>query len=170
MPSRVRGAISTRRLLKRAPDAMRAELASVMIAAGPEIAGAMRGRAPRGKTGNLVAGVAWKFYPSTLRLVVGFIGKKLNRQLFYARILELGRRAQTVTVTRGRSGGGKGRRYRTKDGRVRTVGDFYQMRVTALTPRRFVYQPATDLRRALSKRLNGIWDRVLQKLSGGGDD
>jgi hypothetical protein len=169
MPSRVQGIISTRRLLKRMPDAVRAQLADAMTQAGPELASSMIARAPRGPTGNLVAGIAWKFYPTSLRLVVGFIGKRLNRKLFYARILEGGRRAQVVTVTRNRTTGGFGKMYR-RHGRTRMVGTPYEIKVRALPARRFVYGPLTDLRKVMARRLSGIWDRALASVAGGGNE
>lgn len=176
MASRIKGIISTRRLLKRVPDAIRDELASTIRAAGPELQNAIVARTPRGKTGRLVAGVSWKFYAATLRLVVGFVGRPTNRKLFYGRILEFGRRAQTVTVHRlskkhrkqwvGRIGAGTAR----GSAKPTDLGSTYRLRVKALQPRRFVYSPTTNLRVVMNRRLNGIWDRALKRVSGAGDE
>lgn len=174
--SRVKGIISTRRLLKRIPDAIRDELATTIRGAGPELQNAIVARAPRGATGRLIAGISWKFYAATLRLSVGFVGKRTNQKLFYARILEFGRRAQTVTVHRlnkkhrkewvGRIGAGTAR------GSVKPadLGTTYSLRVKALKPRRFVYSPTTNLRNVMNQRLNGIWDRALKRVSSVGDE
>lgn len=165
--SKVRGAISVRRLLQRAPDAVRAEIASTLTQAAPVLEGAMVARAPRGKTGRLIAGLGWKFYPKTLRLVVGFIGVRLNRKLFYARIVEGGRRAQVVTVQR-RKVGRSGLRHRRK--KFEDIASTYQLRVKAREPHHFVYTPETNLRSFLATRLNGIWDRALRRIAETGDE
>lgn len=152
--SKIKGVRSARRLMKRIPAGMREELAQEMRAAGVELAGAMQARAPR-RTGKLAAAITWRFYQATLRLRVGYIGKPVNRRLFYAHILNYGRKAKTVQAKR-----------RTKSGKIST----YAMRVTALAPRRFVTGPLTDLRAAFNRRLKGIWARVLQRVADGGDD
>lgn len=164
--SRVKGIISTRRLLRRVPDAVKQELAQVMTSAGPELTNLMRGRAPHGATGRLAEGLNWKFYASSLKLVVGFIGKRVNERLFYARILEFGRKAQTVSVSRRRRGAQK----LTRNKRAEDIVAVYRLKVRPLQPRRFVYSKTGNVRAVMRRRLNGIWDRVLTKLAGGGDE
>jgi hypothetical protein len=148
---------------------MRTELANAMRAAGPELAGAMDAKAPR-KTGKLIAGINWRFYPSQLKLRVGLLGKRLNQRLFYARILQVGRKAQTVTVTRRRKGIGKRLDPKTGRKRFEDIVATYQLRVKPRDRQDIIYGPTTNLRRVLGQRLNGIWDRVLRRVSGGGDE
>lgn len=82
---------------------MRAEMADVLTKTGPPAASIVSrrvGATTHRMTGALLAGVKWKVYPRSLRLQVGFLGTKAGRaKLFYARILDLGRKAQTVNVT-----------------------------------------------------------------------
>jgi hypothetical protein len=63
----------------------------------------MIGRAAR-RTGALVAGLAFKVFPKTLRLQVGLLTKAVNRRLFYGRILDLGRKGQAGVAKRRSSG------------------------------------------------------------------
>lgn len=169
MASKIKGIISTRRLLRRVPDEMRNQLGDAMRSAGPELANAMQARVPRA-TGRLAAGIMWRFSPSQLTLRVGFIGKLVNRKLFYNRIIEWGRKGQTVTVRRRKAGVGKRLDSRTRRKRFDDIVAVYQLRVKPRAPHHFVYGPATDLRVVLGRKLNGIWDRVLQRVSGGGDE
>lgn len=165
--NRFRGDIPIRRLFRRLPDEMKLELGQVFQRAGPMLARLMQASAPVGKTGHLIAGITWKFYASALRLRVGFLGVRTNRKLFYARILEFGRKSETVTVHRRRHGGAVNARIRKAkfDQAVST----YRLRVRGRAPQHFVYGPGTDLKRTMGRVLNGVWDRVLGRVSGGGN-
>lgn len=151
--SAIRGSKSFRRLLRGLPDAMRAEMADVLTKTGPPAASIVERRieaTTKRRTGALSAGVKWKVYPRTLRLQVGFLGTKAGRaKLFYARILDLGRKAQTVTVKR-------------KKGAAP-----YQMRVRAITPKRFVTGGIDGVRQTVGVRLRGIWDRGIRRVAAG---
>jgi len=170
--SRVRGAKTFRRILRGMPDAMRNELAGEMQQGGAELLAAMRSRAPRGATGKLASGLTAKVYPRYLRLRVGYIGKRVNSRLFYARILEFGRRAQTVSVSRLNKGGRQAWRSRIRARQARLsrkphdLVSVYQLRVKPLAPRRFVYGPLTNLRVVFGRRLRGAWDRALKSIAG----
>jgi hypothetical protein len=153
--SKLKGSKSFRRILRGLPEATRAEMADVLTKTGPAAAAIVEGRVDattkRG-TGRLRAGVKWKVYPRTLRLQVGYLGTKAGRaKLFYARILDLGRKAQTVNVTR------------------RANAAPYQMKVRAIAPKRFVTGGMGALRQVVSVRLRGVFDRALRRI-GGGDE
>jgi hypothetical protein len=92
----------------------------------------------------------------SLRLRVGLIGRPLNRRLFFARILEIGRRAQTVNVRRSTSRGGI---------------SSYQMRVRAMAPRPSIQSVRVKaIRDTLGGTLRGFWDRTLAQAARGVDD
>lgn len=154
--SRVKGAGRVRRMLKRLPDAMRTEIAKEMKAAAPVILGAARAETPR-RTGSLASLLSTKFYDKSLRLRVGLIGKGANRAGWYGRILEAGRKAQTVQVKR-----------RTSNGVIS-----YALRVRPIAPQRFdIVRGRT---RALASRLlkpilTRIYERALTKAAAGSAD
>jgi hypothetical protein len=134
------------------PDAMRTELADVLTKTRPAAEALVAGRldATTGRrTGALRAGVKSKVFPRTLRLQVGFLGTKAGRaKLFYARILDLGRKAQTVTIKRGPRAG-------------------KQMKVRAITAKRFVTGGIGPLGRIINVKLNGVWDRATRRIAAG---
>lgn len=151
--SAIRGSKSFRRLLRGLPDAMRTEMADVLTKAGPSAASIVERRVDvttKRRTGALRAGVKWKVFPRTLRLQVGYLGTKAGRaKLFYARILDLGRKAQTVTVKRKKNAAP------------------YRMQVRAIAPKRFVTGGIGGLRQTVNQRLHGVWDRVLRRVATG---
>nr|WP_276616577.1 HK97 gp10 family phage protein [Sphingomonas sp. SFZ2018-12] len=165
MPSRSKGVAQIRRLLKRLPENVRVEIAAALESSGRSILAAMRAKAPR-RTGALAAGLKMKVFPRTLRLRVGFIATPRGRaKLFYARILEFGRRSQTVTVSRRRTGAAK----RLVSGR-KPAGDLvsvYQLRVRPLQGRRLVYGRYPELRRDLNSKLQRVFQRALGRIAGG---
>ncbi len=101
--SRVRGALRVRNILRSLPDECQQMLVQELEAAGPKVLQRARSEAPR-RTGALKEGLGFKVYPRLGQLIVGIYGSKQKvRDLFYGRILEFGRRAQTV-MRRSRSG------------------------------------------------------------------
>lgn len=151
MASKWRGSKSARRLVRSIPEKMRAELVQALEEGGTEIERAVSARTPR-RTGVLSSQLRKKVYPKTLRLRVGWFRGGKGSKAFIARILEFGRKAQTVPIRRGPRAGAK-------------------MNVGPIAPKRFLYGPLTDLRGAFNRKLKGVWDRVLtQAAKGAGDD
>jgi hypothetical protein len=153
----LKGARRVRRLLKRLPDTVAAEMAEVMKANGPAIRAYAQAAAPD-KSGALRRAIAWKFNARSLSLRVGLLTRAVARRLFYARILEFGRAAQTVTVRR-----------RTRTGRTA----IYRLRIKAIDDRRFDFVSGRAYRFArqtLQPDLIKVWQRALAKAAGGGDD
>lgn len=152
--SRVVGASKVRKLLRRLPDKMREEIVSALNEAGPKLLGRARGEAPR-RSGALASALAFKVYPRTLRLRLGLLTKRLNRDYFYGHILEVGRKAQTKTVRR-----------RTSNGVIQ-----YALRISPISPGRYdmvggrTKSFAKNLLRPLLAR---IYERALRKAASGG--
>ena len=153
--SRIKGSKSFRRLLRGAPEAMRSEIVDVLHKSQAPSVAIVRGRVAattRSRSGALLSGVKSKVYDRTLRMTVGYLGTKAGRaKLFYARILDLGRKAQTVTVTR------------------RKNAAPYQLKVRAIAPKRFVTGGLGELQSVIGLRLRGIWDRGLRRIAGGSE-
>ncbi len=143
---RVRGDRSFRKLLRKLPDSAKEEMAVALDKAGDRLLSAMRSEVPR-RTGALAGGLSKKLLRASLRLRVGFIGKPINRRLFYGRIIEFGRKAQTV--------------------RAKRSGTTYTMRIRARAGRPFVQSRRTDLRTSLNAELKGTWTRILQRAAAG---
>ncbi len=161
---RWRGDKTFRRVMKGMPDAVRKEMADVLVDGGRDIRRMMAARAPR-RTGALQQGILCRVLPKTLKLRVGLIGTKRGRaKLFYGRILDLGRKAQVVSVRRRKVAGSVLSRGR------KVAGATYQMRVRAIAPMRFITGRYGDARSIIQKRLRGIFDRALKNLAGGGND
>lgn len=150
--SAIRGSKSFRRLLRGLPGAMRAEMADVLTKSRPAAESLVAQRlaaTTKRRTGALRAGVKSKVYPRTLRLQVGFLGTKAGRaKLFYARILDLGRKAQTVTIKSGKRKGQK-------------------VEVRAIAAKRFVTGGIGPLGRVIGVKLNGVWDRAVRRVAAG---
>lgn len=182
----MRGIIRIRRIMRGLPNAMRAQLADALELGGQAIAGQMRARAPRGATGALKAAISFKVFPKTLRLRAGLLEKSRRRiggarsgrsgsvrtqeGPFYGRIQDLGRKAQTVTVTRhikARALKGNNKSGNTR----RTVygGKPYTMRVKFMAPKRFVTGRMPEARGLLKRLLEGVWARAVGTIAGGSD-
>jgi hypothetical protein len=174
---RVRGDRSFRRLLKQMPDAIRTEMLDMLDKTGDEILAVQRGAAPV-RTGAVRNALSKRLQTGLVRLRVGLVGKAVNRRLFYARIIEVGRKAKTVDVVRGglaaaanvRAAGGRSKKYKALAVRMGTPGA-YTLDVKPRAPHPFIVSPATnEIRNTMGGRLRGYWDRVLQKASAGASD
>jgi hypothetical protein len=151
MATRFSGVRRIRRTLRAIPETARSELAALLQEFAPRIGSAIRARAPS-RTGALRAAITSKAFPRTLKIRAG-LTKARSRRVFYGRIQEFGRKAQTVRITRGPRRGAS-------------------LRVRAMAAKRFVSGRMPEVRSELRARLNRLWDRVLGKAArgGGGDD
>lgn len=162
---RVRGAQSVKRLLNRLPDSVRNQVIVEFNVSGREMAPRMQGRAPM-KTGATRRGISFKVFPKTLKLQVGLLGTKAGRsKLFYARIQDLGRKAQTVTARRFRAGG---QRLYFRGAKFGPSVQTYAMNVRAMAGKKFVTGGMRDLRVILQRNLKNIWQNALRGFAGGG--
>lgn len=148
---RYEGVRQVRRILRQLPPEATEHMASVMKRFGRKFLVAMHLYVPI-KTGALRRGLSVKFLRRTLRLRVGFVGKRINRRLYYGRIVQGGRKAQTVIVKR-RRGSKQPYSYRVKE---RAAKPF----VRGTPAMRSVHEQ-------LQKTLSVFWNDVLRKVSGG---
>lgn len=162
----LQGARRVKRLFRGLPDSMRGELARVLERGGRLIAADMQRRAPK-KTQALAGGIKERVLKATLRMRAGLIDTPKGRsKLFYGRIQDLGRKAQTVTVRRNTRVARhlwKGRK------RVQDFAATYTMRVRAMAPKRFITGRFPELRRVIGQQLQGVWGRALRAM-GSGDE
>lgn len=151
MASGVRGAARMRRFIRSMPEAVQQEIVGSLGRWGRELAGTMQARTPR-RSGRLLSRIRFKVFPKTLRMQVGLLASKRERNaLFYARILDLGRKARTVQARR-----------RSRSGGAST----YAMNVAPIRAMRFVTGPLSDLRSGMNKHIKGIWTRALRRTAG----
>lgn len=146
--SRLRGDKNFRKLLRQLPAAAKDDMGDILEAAGIDLLAEMKRDVPK-RTGALSAGLSYKVLRQSLRLRVGLIGTPRGRaKLFYGFIVELGRKAKTVTIKRGPRRGA-------------------QMRVRAMAPRPFVWKRRLDQRGKINQRLRGFWTDALNTAAEG---
>ncbi|HEY1605619.1 MAG TPA: hypothetical protein VGF77_08460 [Allosphingosinicella sp.] len=159
--SRVKGVPRIRSLLRRLPDTTQAGIVAEFNRAGPEIATVMRGRAPF-RTGATQAGISWRVQPGQMRLLVGLISTPKGRaKLFYARIQDLGRKAQVVTVTRAARGARALGAVSISGGRKVGAVSTYAMNVRAMPGKHFITGSYRVFRQRITANLKAIYARAL---------
>lgn len=149
----LKGAGHVRRLMKRLPDSVHAEIVTVMNAVRPMAVGIAKGGAPFGR-GSLRAALSGRVYPKSARFRVGLLTKAQARRLFYGFILEQGRRAQTVNVRRSTPSGGVTN---------------YAMRVSGIDRGRYDMvggKARTRILNLFRNPLRRVWDRALRNAAG----
>ncbi len=170
----LRGLTRTKRILRRLPDDTAAEVVTELNVTGRSILNAVLARTPR-RRGHLRAAIRMKVLPKSLRLQIGLIGSKAERNdVFYGRILDLGRKAQTVLVQRRRrvevtySSGATYSILRLRHGRKISddIVSTYRMNVPAIEPKRFITGRYPELRSELTRNMKGIYSRGLRRSAG----
>jgi hypothetical protein len=151
---RVRGDRAFRRLLKKMADTtLRDEMIAMLEEGGDTIASAQRADAVSSRARSAISK---RVLRGSLRLRVGLVGRPVNRRLWWTKVIEGGRKAQTVQAARRTPSGGISR---------------YAMRVSALRPRPFIFTNRVKaLRDTMGGRLRTYWERVLRKASQGVTD
>jgi hypothetical protein len=147
----LQGARRVKRILRRLPDDVRAEVVQGMQAEAPIVEAFMKAQAPS-RTGKLRRLLRVRVLAKSMRMQVGLIGKAANREGFYGKILEGGRKAQTV--------------------RRKRAGKVHTMRVRAIPRDRydFVYGRAREFYlRRIKARLGDVWERALRAAAGESD-
>ena len=164
-----------KRLMRQLPDAVRGEIVVELNVTGRQMRNAVLAQPPR-RRGDLASGIRMKVLPASLRLQIGLIGNKREREgLFYGRIQDLGRKAQIVTVNRYKRGGRaadmatprgvNGQNMVFKASKFTTT---YQLKVRAMTGKRFITGQQPELRKTLRANLQGIFGRAIMTAAGGG--
>lgn len=146
---RSRGSTEIRALFRALPDAAREEMVDVLEGGSRSILANMIRRAPKGKTGKLRRGLKYKVSRAALTARIGLVDTPKSRnRIFYARILDLGRRAQVAKAVR-----------RTASGKISR----YTIRVKGFTGLHFITGEYTNLRTVMGEKLRGAWDRILKR-------
>ena len=148
-------------MLKALPDTANRRLVTFLQAAGPVLANKMKSEIPvlaaprpHRTPGAARNSISWRVTPTTLNLKVGELGKR--DIVFYAHILDVGRKAQTVTVTRTARRGG---------------GPPYPMRVPAMKALYIIRSVKASYRLDALPGYRRLMDDILAEASrGAGDD
>lgn len=151
------------------PEAAREELGVELAIIGRDVLAQQKQLVPK-RTGALEAGLGLQLVLDRLRVKIGLLNVRAGRsKLFYGRIIQFGRSAQTVLVTRhlkvlGRRGNNrKGNRRRTL-----RAGKPYPMKVRAMAARPFVQRDDWDAIDAAARgRLADFWANVLKRSGAG---
>jgi hypothetical protein len=147
---RIRGDRRFRKILARLPMAIREEMLVMLDDVGDELLPLMRAGAPV-KTGAVRGALSKRLQRGIVRLRVGLVGKPINRRLFYAGIIEFGRKA-----------GGRG---------IKRGTPKYNAGVGRMLRRPFINTPATRaIRNNLAGKITPYWDRVLARAAAGQND
>lgn len=168
---RLRGDRSFKKLIRKMPAAIRDEMVTMMEEAGREILAMQQADAV--VSTRVRKALAMRVLRGQMQLKVGLLGRPINKRLWWARIIEKGRKAQTVIAVRGaahlKAGGRRvGRRQRALD---QGIAGVYRMRVSALPPRPAIYsQRVLAARETLGGRTVTFWEKVLARASEGAND
>jgi hypothetical protein len=168
------------------PEAARDELAVEMGILGREVLAAQRADVAR-DTGSTAQALTLQLLVERLKVRIGLIrgsSSRGSRNNFVGRLIEFGRKAQTVLVTRrvkrrrirGNGtesarrveylGAKKRRRPRSSPNAGSFIGDPYKLRVRAQGARPFIAQP--ELQGAAELQLADYWAKVLTRTGADG--
>jgi hypothetical protein len=151
---RIRGDRAFRKLMRRMPEAIRQEIIALLDEGGREILAMQQADATVSQRTR--AALSMRVLRGSLRLRVGIVGRPANRRLWWARVIEKGRKPSVENAVR-RSQSGKLSRY--------------QIRVPAMAARPFIYSPRVEeKRRTMGGRTTLFWERTLRRASQGATD
>lgn len=168
------------------PQAAREQLEDLLSDIADDELAAQRAAVPT-ETGKLKRGLGIDELLEKLRVRVGLLGTESNSRaagnsiidqlfanpgqrpsvprnlgdVYYGRFVELGRKAQTVLVTRGTRASGKSASTRRRQAAGLSVRRPYKMRVRAMAPRPFVHRPDAGLRS--EQRIADFWSGALDR-------
>lgn len=156
--SQLQGVAGVRKLIRQLPTAVKEEMADELQAIAPDYLAAVKAFTPVAKTahrpgyepGALRDAITAKVLRTSLRLRVGLIGRRANREFFYGRIIEFGRKHKTVTIKRGPRAG-------------------HKLEVQARKGFHFLFYRRERLKTKLQQRLNPLFDHALARASQGTD-
>jgi hypothetical protein len=151
-----RDRIRIRRILSNIGPETEKEIVSAYQRHAPAILAYARSETPS-RSGKLRAALAFKVFPKTLRLRVGLLTKAVQRRVWYARILEYGRKSQVV----------KARRRKPVSGGVAV----YLMKIRAIPAGRYDFvrgRTQQFMERTLGENLRKVLGSAVKRLSVGG--
>lgn len=114
-------------------------------------------------TGALEAALSEQLLVEQLKARIGLIGRGVNRQYFYGRIQNFGRRAQIVNVERRMR---IARGMSKKRARLAGLVQRYKLRVRVAPPHVFIDFGSPEQSANIDRRLNEFWDRTLDQVPG----
>lgn len=143
------GLAELRRAMRSLPAAAKDEIASELRSAGFDVVSAMKARAPR-KTGKVAAALTYRIMNKGLKMRAGLLEETPGANtLFYGRIQDLGRKAQSVRVRRRKKRGGTAS---------------YILRVRHMEGKRFVTSRYATLRARVERNLQAVGDRIARRM------
>lgn len=161
----VRGLAATYALLGDIPDAAREQLGVELAILAREGLAAQKAAAPK-DTSALSGGLSMQLSLRKLSVQFGLLGLRKGRSnLFYGRIVNSGRAAQTVLVQRRRRVKGF---LRTSRGRKRAedISSTYTLKVKARAPIPFIDAPGVDFEQLAAGQLAEFWTHLLARAGG----
>ncbi len=160
--NRVQGLADTYALFGALPDAARDELGIELAILAREGLAAQKAAAPE-DTGALSAGLSMQLQIDQLRVRFGLLGLTGSRSnLFYGRIVNFGRSAQTVLVQRRRRVNGSLRVYRGRK-RLEDISVTYSLPVKARDAVPFIDAAGADFGDVAAGQLAEFWARTLAR-------
>lgn len=151
---RVKDRQRIRRIMKALPDTVNAEIVEVYKRHGPAVLAKAKSEVPV-RTGKLRSLLAFKIMPATAskaaRFRMGLLTKAVQRKVWYARILEYGRKAQLAKARR-------------------NGGNPYTVRVSAIPAGRYDFvrgRTAQFMMQTLGRDLKSVLRKALQQAARG---
>jgi Bacteriophage HK97-gp10, putative tail-component len=159
-------------LFDRLQNGARLQLQDLLKAIGREGAKQQKAAAPE-RTGALREGITFEALIDKLRVRIGLLNTKRGKsKLFYGRIVNFGRRQQTVVVQRRRRVDGRlrleGNRKRVSDLVTFRSGTgagttSYTMKVRGRAPAPFIDAPGSSFEGLARNRLSEFWSQALAR-------
>ena len=161
----VDGVEAAGQMFDRLPDAAREQLGVELVILGREGLAAQKAMvaAQAYDTGRLEGGLSIQLLVDQLKVRIGLIGVKRGRaSLFYGRIVNFGRKAQTVIVQRRRRVDGK---LRVARGRkmAADIAATYRLKVKARPAIPFIDAPGKSFEADAAAQLAEYWSRVFAR-------
>lgn len=167
--SRIDGTEMVLRRFDQISDAAHAQLGVELAIIGRDLRERQQAAAPE-RTGALRGGLSVWLMLEQLKVRIGLLTQGRGKSnLFYGRIIEFGRKAQTVIVQRRRRvkvaiGGGEQKAILRKARGRKLAADIastYSMKVKARAPHPFIFVP--NAQEEATQRLVNFWDQTLSK-------
>lgn len=154
--NRLTGADAAAALFDALPEAAKGELADKLGGIAQDVLRAQR-LAVLKRTGKLSAALSIRLMIDRLKVRIGLLDMKGKNRPWYGIIVNFGRKAQTVAVTRRAPGQS---RLRSK---AASLVQRYSMRVSELPPHEFIAPPSATDDASIDSWLRDFWDNALRR-------